>query len=363
MGCRSRHSCTHSLHCSLTLTTDYNFPRAAKIVTGQLLQKLELKQTDGRTRPIALPSPLTLSVIKSTCWPNHHTNNTDTKFYTDRDTGGPDSRPDERSVTSSQVTWRCGGLFTAHELNWTDLNWHKKSRPSYTCSLVTTILRIDWLQRNWERQCSVSSQHMYSTAAVHAVHGTNRQKMQRPIRSRSQAWRWHRGSSSSSTPGAWFTEYLTTILRLSYDNAKVTIDLRLTSNLQNISPADLWRCAVRRRHSWLTLRSQLTTRRRRRRLLHWSSRTEAQLSHAVTWSINFLWVQFQGLFVKRGVQPKCGVQDKKCGVQNSFLLKEIRKIIKTIATICQIFRMKCTKNQISLVGWAYSTPSDPLCWI
>jgi len=31
-----------------------------------------------------------------------------------------------------------------------------------------------------------------------------------------------------------FTKYLTTILRLSYDNAKVTIDLRRTSNLQNI---------------------------------------------------------------------------------------------------------------------------------
>ena len=34
--------------------------------------------------------------------------------------------------------------------------------------------------------------------------------------------------------GARFTKYLTTILRLSYDNANVTIDLRRTSNLQNI---------------------------------------------------------------------------------------------------------------------------------
>jgi len=31
-----------------------------------------------------------------------------------------------------------------------------------------------------------------------------------------------------------FTRYLTTILRLSYDNAEVTIDLRRTSNLQNV---------------------------------------------------------------------------------------------------------------------------------
>ena len=34
--------------------------------------------------------------------------------------------------------------------------------------------------------------------------------------------------------GARFTKYLTTTLRLSYDNAKVTIDLPRTSNLQNI---------------------------------------------------------------------------------------------------------------------------------
>jgi len=36
------------------------------------------------------------------------------------------------------------------------------------------------------------------------------------------------------SPGARFTKYLTTILRLSYDNAEVTIDLRRTSNLRNI---------------------------------------------------------------------------------------------------------------------------------
>ena len=33
--------------------------------------------------------------------------------------------------------------------------------------------------------------------------------------------------------GARFTKYLTTILRLSYDNAIVTIDLRQTTNLPN----------------------------------------------------------------------------------------------------------------------------------
>jgi len=41
-------------------------------------------------------------------------------------------------------------------------------------------------------------------------------------------------SNESKTAGTRFTKYLTTILRLSYDNAKVTIDLRRTSNLQNI---------------------------------------------------------------------------------------------------------------------------------
>jgi len=39
---------------------------------------------------------------------------------------------------------------------------------------------------------------------------------------------------SGAVRGAPFTKHLTTILRLSYDNAKVTINLRRTSNLQNI---------------------------------------------------------------------------------------------------------------------------------
>ena len=43
---------------------------------------------------------------------------------------------------------------------------------------------------------------------------------------------WMEGRASAG--GARFTKYLTTILRLSYDNAKVTIDLRRTSNLQNV---------------------------------------------------------------------------------------------------------------------------------
>ena len=41
-------------------------------------------------------------------------------------------------------------------------------------------------------------------------------------------------TAKTRTSGARFTKYRTTILRLSYDNAKVTIDLRRTSNLQNI---------------------------------------------------------------------------------------------------------------------------------
>ena len=42
----------------------------------------------------------------------------------------------------------------------------------------------------------------------------------------------HMGLQSSA--GARLTKYLTTILRLSYDNATVTINLQRTSNLQNI---------------------------------------------------------------------------------------------------------------------------------
>jgi len=38
---------------------------------------------------------------------------------------------------------------------------------------------------------------------------------------------------ASKEPGARFTKYLTTILRLSYDIAEITIILRRTSNLQN----------------------------------------------------------------------------------------------------------------------------------
>jgi len=41
-------------------------------------------------------------------------------------------------------------------------------------------------------------------------------------------------ASENWSTGARFTKYLTTILRLSYDNVKVTIDLRRATNLPNI---------------------------------------------------------------------------------------------------------------------------------
>jgi len=41
-------------------------------------------------------------------------------------------------------------------------------------------------------------------------------------------------SCFTGNTGARLTKYLSTILRYCYDNAKVTIDLRLTSNLRNI---------------------------------------------------------------------------------------------------------------------------------
>jgi len=43
-----------------------------------------------------------------------------------------------------------------------------------------------------------------------------------------------------SKPGARVAKYLTIVLRLSYDNAKVTIDLRRTSHLQNTKNARLF---------------------------------------------------------------------------------------------------------------------------
>jgi len=44
-----------------------------------------------------------------------------------------------------------------------------------------------------------------------------------------------------SKTGARFTKYLTTILRLSYHSAKVTIDLRQTSNLLDFLGLLYWR--------------------------------------------------------------------------------------------------------------------------
>jgi len=43
-----------------------------------------------------------------------------------------------------------------------------------------------------------------------------------------------RGPARPYSLGTRFTKYLMTVLQLSYDNAKVTIELRRTSNLQNI---------------------------------------------------------------------------------------------------------------------------------
>ena len=61
------------------------------------------------------------------------------------------------------------------------------------------------------------------------------QKLPRVSRKRSVSYRVILHTHTTARcPGARFTKYLTTILRLSYDNAIVTIDLRRTSNLQNI---------------------------------------------------------------------------------------------------------------------------------
>ena len=61
------------------------------------------------------------------------------------------------------------------------------------------------------------------TTPTHAVPADTRQPRNRTI-----------DFAADKGPRARFTKYLTTILRLSHDNAKVTIDLRRTSNLPNI---------------------------------------------------------------------------------------------------------------------------------
>ena len=49
---------------------------------------------------------------------------------------------------------------------------------------------------------------------------------------------------------------------------------------------------------------------------------------------------------------------EKCGVQNSIWSVDSQKIIKTVATRCQILRLKCTKIQNS-AGAMPQTGPDP----
>jgi len=72
------------------------------------------------------------------------------------------------------------------------------------------------------------------------------------------------------------------------------------------------------------------------------------------------------VYFKRGVQPKCGVQNEKCGVQNSIWSVILRKIIKTVAT--RLSDSKARMHQNPKFGWgstpdpaggAYSAPHNP----
>jgi len=70
------------------------------------------------------------------------------------------------------------------------------------------------------------------------------------------------------------------------------------------------------------------------------------------------------VYFKRGVQPKCGVQNEKNvsprlkNVESKIAFGQwiLRKIIKTVATRCQVLRLKCTKIQNS----AGALPQTPL---
>ena len=70
--------------------------------------------------------------------------------------------------------------------------------------------------------------------AVGGVHGATAGRSRRAISAQCSFQLQRMPKMQRQSPGARFTKYLTTILRVSYDNAKVTINLRRTSNLQNI---------------------------------------------------------------------------------------------------------------------------------
>jgi len=70
--------------------------------------------------------------------------------------------------------------------------------------------------------------------AVGGVHGATAGRSRRAISVQCSFQLQRMPKMPRQSPGARFTKYLTTILRVSYDNAKVTINLRRTSNLQNI---------------------------------------------------------------------------------------------------------------------------------
>jgi len=115
-------------------------------------------------------------------------------------------------------------------------------------TLVKRLTRCRWMEREWWRlsnavNWSIAYQWIdawqTSTAVVWLYLVESDRSSSRDDASGTQHWPLFSAQlRSCKTPycesGARFTKYLTTILRLSYDNAKVTIDLRRTSNLQNI---------------------------------------------------------------------------------------------------------------------------------
>ena len=76
---------------------------------------------------------------------------------------------------------------------------------------------------------AISALSRLFSSSVETILSANSWRTMSAMRSRSSL-----RFSNNWTPAARFTKHLTTVLRLSYDNVKVTIDLRRTSNLQNI---------------------------------------------------------------------------------------------------------------------------------
>ena len=131
-----------------------------------------------------------------------------------------------------------GGWATVGETSFSkssSFSWQNVIR----CGLLLLLIHVAWLCVchssepcvSWHRGCWALSASLLLRAVL------RRSCCWPPAADRAAIDRYllaARPTAANQGPGARFTKYLTTILRLPYDNAKLTIDLRRTSNLSNI---------------------------------------------------------------------------------------------------------------------------------